>query len=336
MRTARNNVCIYRATGTSATIVELNAHIRHVNAGPLPTTRENLGARERRAGIDQVVDQVDDELNQELKVIDDCLTILNDALAQAQQELGRLKETSALLAADLASKAEAEHIDHRTHNLQTGMPSLGLYTSTMVHSPPKTVVPSSWVDNSDANIAHAEQDIASSKALDTHIHLTIEDYYVALSNQVKLTDRAFQARIQEVDDARAQDEANIAATQNEIAAQQANIKNLTASIEAKTQPFQLATTRLNTRDTRRGVERTTDAAHHSLVDEAEALDHAIGLLDQRLAASQSSLHDLISTLAELRSDLALKNDTLIIDRRCTKLRQHSAIANKLKPGSIAY
>lgn len=72
---AATNAEVARSTST---IAELDTHIRHVKSGPQPTSKENLTMRQRRLGIDQVIDQVDEELNQELKVINDCLVILND------------------------------------------------------------------------------------------------------------------------------------------------------------------------------------------------------------------------------------------------------------------
>lgn len=158
------------------------------------------------------------------------------------------------------------------------------------------MVPSSWSINSNANIEDAEGHNAAAQELDRQIHITIDDYFSALTNQVQITERAFQSRIEEVDAARLKDEANIASTSDEIGAQQANIKNLTASIAAKNGPLQLATTRLSTRQTRPGIERTTDAAHHSLVDEAEALDATIIMLENRLADATVSLQNLIETL----------------------------------------
>jgi tektin-1 len=71
-----------------------------------------------------------------------------------------------------------------------------------------------------------------------------------------------------------QDQAN--KTRAEIALQQRNINALRDALSGKTAPLQLATTRLATRAGRPGIERTSDAAHHSLVDEATHLDVAIG------------------------------------------------------------
>jgi hypothetical protein len=63
----------------------------------------------------------------------------------------------------------------------------------------------------------------------------------------------------------------IGRTRDEIAHQRKNIDILRAAIDAKNAPLQLATTRLATRAGRPGIERTSDAAHHALVDEAESL-----------------------------------------------------------------
>ena len=321
---------------TLSTIAELDAHIRHVQSGPQPTAKNNLAMRTRRVGIDQVADQVDGELNQELKVVDDCLLLLGDAREKAAAELAELKSTVALLEADLQSKAKAEHIDHRTHNLAAGIASMGVFTQTVNHAPPGTVVPDSWFEESDGNLDRAERRVADSKAFNASIQDLIIEYHRALSNQMDATARAFQARINEVDAARLKDEANIISTTEEIGAQQANIKQLTLSIAGKHQPLQLATTRLSTRETRAGIERTTDAAHHSLVDEAEALDSAITMLEQRLQDANESLQSLVETLRDLRSDLRSKVDAIRIEKACVKFRQHSAQTNRLKPGSIAF
>lgn len=305
----------------TASIEELDAHLAHLRVGPLPTASENLQMRERRIGIDRVADQVEAELNNELAVIANCQDQLSQAHGAATAELKALKDCEMTLDADLRNKANAEIIDVHTNSLATKSAELGMFADTVKHNPSGAVEPKAWFSNSNRNVQNALKEVAAGQALGAQVHVTLENCRRDQKAQAAVVDAAFQQRIAEVDAARANDEVQIARTRDEINAQRATIAELQVAVAAKNAPLQLATTRLATRAGRPGIERTADAAHHSLVDEAETLDQAINMLEQHLVEAENDLQNLTDTLNELLDDLNTKQTSLKIDNACVSLRR---------------
>jgi len=305
----------------TASIEELDAHLAYLRVGPLPTATENLKMRERRIGIDLVADQVEGELHNELSVIANCQDQLTQAHQAATAELKALKDCEITLDADLRNKANAEIIDVHTHTLSGKSAELGMFADTVQHNPSGTVEPRAWFSNSNANVTNSLKEVAAGQALGAQVHVSLDNCAKDQKSQAATVDAAFQQRLAEVDAARANDESQIAKTRDEMNAQRANIAALQNAIAAKNAPLQLATTRLATRAGRPGIERTADAAHHSLVDEAETLDQAINMLEQQLAEAEGDLQDLTSTLNELLDDLNTKETSLRIDNACVESRR---------------
>ena len=266
-------------------------------------------------------DQVEGELNNELDVLANCQDQLTKAHAAANAELRALKDCEVTLDADLRNKANAEIIDVHTHTLATKSAELGMFADTVKHNPSGTVEPKAWFANSNKNVQSALKEVGAGQALGARIHVTLDNCASDQKTQAAVVDSAFQQRINEVDVARANDESQIAKTRDEMTAQRATIAALQNAIAAKNAPLQLATTRLATRAGRPGIERTADAAHHSLVTEAETLDQAINLLEQQLAEAEGDLAALTDTLNALLDDLNTKETSLRIDNACVESRR---------------
>jgi chromosome segregation ATPase len=180
--------------------------------------------------------------------------------------------------------------------------------------------PAVWFQASGANINAALEQVQSAQQLGAQIHVSLDQCWKNQMAQAASVDVAFSQRIGEVDSARQNNEVQIGRTRDELTAQQQIVAELEAAINAKVDPLKLATTRLSTRAGRPSQERTADAAHHSLVSEAETLDFAMQQLDQQLAEAESDMAALTDTLNNLLHDLETKEISLKIDRSCASLR----------------
>jgi len=316
-----------------ASVEELEANLDYIDAGPLPTATENKKTRLERIGIDLVQDEVEDELQRELQVISEVKGRLTDKLNAGKAQLMSLKDMERDLNYDLADKSHAEVVDTMATTMGAASSKLGMFTHTVNPSPATSIAPQEWEGASKTAMKRAGNEVADAGQLGGAIHDTLVECKKAIITQSNTVDRAFTKRIREMNDAKSRDEDAIARTRDEITAKCANIERLTAAIDAKKAPLQLATTRLNTRTDRPMYELTADKAHMSLVKEAEALDQAVDVLQQQLDTALDDLKELRNAEAQLSRDLATKENSLALDNKCVTLRQ---LNSDIKPRLTEY
>lgn len=103
---------------------------------------------------------------------------------------------------------------------------------------------------------------------------------------------------------------------------QSNVEMLKQAIKDKEAPLMVAQTRLDTRIRRPNVELCRDPAQLKLVNEVNEIYATVDHLQARLREAEAAFQNLLYTKHELESQLALKNNTLFLDReKCMGLRK---------------
>ena len=101
-----------------------------------------------------------------------------------------------------------------------------------------------------------------------------------------------------------------------------NIAQLQAAIGAKQGPMMLAHTRLGLRSQRPNIELVRDPVQYGLIGEVGQIQESVDHLQASLADSESSLKGLIRNQLTLEEDIAIKANSLFIDRdQCMALRK---------------
>ena len=107
----------------------------------------------------------------------------------------------------------------------------------------------------------------------------------------------------------------------EIKAIEENIGKVKVAMAAKGAPIQLAQTRLDLRSRRPNTELVRDPVQYGLISEVGEISDSVSQLQEKLADSERALKELIRNQLTLEEDIAVKANSLQIDKgQCTALR----------------
>uniref|UniRef100_A0A8C4WPZ7 Tektin n=1 Tax=Gopherus evgoodei TaxID=1825980 RepID=A0A8C4WPZ7_9SAUR len=294
---------------------------RALDATEVPYTiaTDNLQCRERRQPADLVRDQVETEL---LKVNGDGAD--HEAVHSLIPKMPR--DHKQICEMDWSDKVETYNIDDKCGRYNNQSTNIQFHPSSSNASTPET-----WAKFSHDNIYRAERERLASINLrlliDNILHDTAED----LRLQCAAVDEAFAKRCEEMEDAKHKLEHHLkkVRTLKEIGDQENNIAALKQAIKDKEAPLKVAQTRLYDRSFRPNVELCRDPAQFRLISEVEELTESIESLKQKLLEAEQSLRNLEDTRMSLEKEIAVKSNSIFIDRQ--KCMAHRT-SNKLMWG----
>ena len=162
--------------------------------------------------------------------------------------------------------------------------------------------------------------IKRSQALFDAISKTLSMSLNSVKTQYKVVRDALAKRQAEVLAAKTTHEQNLTATLAEIREQSDNIERLRAAYEAKRNPIQLNSTRLDNRFQRPQIELVADAVHTSLLSEMEDLETAASRIRDQHGQAESVLHALQQAQRTLNEQIATKTFTLELEANCIAFR----------------
>ncbi|KAL7979059.1 hypothetical protein Chor_015083 [Crotalus horridus] len=262
---------------------------RAIDATELPYSiaTDNLQCRERRQHPDLVRDQVEVEL-------------LKDKIGMIKPEVLPL-ETPPIM-----NKTSQQWFKEETElirNIQELLKRTVKQAVNQMHAS----TPETWAKHSHDNIYRAERERLASVNLralvDNILHDTAED----LRLQCDVVNQAFAKRCEELEDAKHKLEHSLRKTLQEIGHQEHNIQALKQAIKDKEAPLKVAQTRLYDRSFRPNVDL--------LISEVEELTESIESLKKKLLESEQSLHNLEDSRMHLEKEIAVKTNSLFIDRQ---------------------
>ncbi|XP_022092218.1 tektin-B1-like [Acanthaster planci] len=287
---------------------------------PLDVATECVTLRDGRRKIDVVDDEASSQLNKEVEVIEGIKEALQAKVASAFEQLCLLQEARQQLAADLRDKTEAKQIDTYCKDLSIDSPDICLQPNS-TRTPKGSVTPQTWQDFSQYNTDRANAEIRSSTHLREAINNTIKQTDNDLEAQRQASEFALRKRIHEMEQAKDEDEWQKKNTEEEIAKQEKNIRDLERAIEDKQKPLMLAMTRLENRTYRPNVELCRDNAQYGLVGEVHEIQDSIKALQNKLQDSHNIRDANEKQLDRIKQDLVLKNNSLDLDNKCMKVRE---------------
>ena len=101
-----------------------------------------------------------------------------------------------------------------------------------------------------------------------------------------------------------------------------NLGSLKEATAAKEGPMQLAQTRLDHRSLRPNTELVRDPVQYGLIGEVGEIAGSVSQLQERLEDSEKALKALIRNQLTLEEDIALKTNSLHVDKdQCMTLRR---------------
>lgn len=297
---------------------------------PLHIATDNLNCRQRRQGIDLVQDDAELNLLKEVEVINNVQDLLKRTIKESEAQIKRNRDRKQELEMDWSDKKEADELDSFSAALRNGDTCKQFFAGSAKFQEIQST-PESWAQFTHDNITRAEHERMASIQLRTLIDNILQDTSRDMREQADAVDVAFQRRIEEVQDAKFKLEENLKKTCDDIVATEKNIKDIKKAIKDKENPMKVAQTRLHTREFRPNVELCRDPAQYNLVGEVHEIARSVDALMQKLNEAESALKDLQDNRMALEKDIAIKTNSLFIDReKCVTHRQRYPSTLKLQ------
>ncbi|XP_014813477.1 PREDICTED: tektin-1 isoform X1 [Calidris pugnax] len=294
---------------------------------PLDIAQKCLLYRQRRAGIDLVHDNVEQELLKEAEVLQGVIALLERTLEQTNEQIRLNRSAKYSLEMDLKDKFTALMIDNYCASLTNNTPDIR-YTDHTVKIEGTFVSPEDWIDFSNINVEKAEKQRNNSLVLRTLIDGILSQTASDMRRQREAVNVAFRNRVKEVRDAKHQLERLLAMVMDETASQEKNIAALKKSIADKEGPVKVAQTRLEARNHRPNVELCYDTVQYRLTSEVQEITKNIERLKDTLAQAESELKGLSRRQLSLEEEIRVKENTLYIDEvLCMQMRESAHINN---------
>jgi len=281
---------------------------------PLHIATDNLNCRQKRQGVDLVQDDVELNLLKEVEVINNVQDLLKRTIKEADAQVKRNRDRKQELEMDWSDKKEADEIDAFCAGLKNGHTNKQFFAGSAKFQEIQST-PESWAQHTHDNITRAEHERMASIQLRTLVDNVLQDTSRDMREQADAVDVAFQRRVGEVQDAQNKLEENLKKVCDEIAATEGNIADLKKAIKDKENPMKVAQTRLHTREYRPNVELCRDPVQYNLVNEVHEIARSVDSLMQKLNDAENSLKDLQDNRMALEKDIAIKKNSLFIDRQ---------------------
>ncbi|XP_033921547.1 tektin-4 [Melopsittacus undulatus] len=298
-------------------------------AVPYAIATDNLQCRERRQSPDLVNDEVEQELLKEAELIRNVQELLKRTLSQAANQMRLNRDHKEICEMDWSDKVETYNIDDKCGRYSNESTNIQFHPSSVKYEESAST-PETWPKFSHDNIYRAEREKLASINLRALIDSILHDVSEDLRRQCAAVNEAFVRRCEELDDAKHNLEHHLKNVLKAIGNQEANIAALKKAIKDKEAPMKVAQTRLYDRSFRPNVELCRDEAQFRLISEVEELTETIESLKRKLLESEQSLKNLEDTRMDLEKEIAVKTNSIFIDRqKCMAHRMHYPVVLKL-------
>ncbi|XP_068276057.1 tektin-1-like isoform X2 [Nyctibius grandis] len=288
---------------------------------PLVIAQKCLLNRQRRAGIDLVHDEVEQELVKEVEVLQGVIALLGRTLEQTKEQIRLNRSAKYNLETDLKDKFTALMIDDYCASLTNNAPD-SRYAANAGQIEGNFVSPEDWIDFSTVNVEKADKQRNNSLALRALIDSILSQTANDVRKQCETVNAAFRNRVKEVKDAKHKLETLLAMVMDEIASQENNIAALKKAIADKEGPLKVAQTRLEARNHRPNVELCYDTVQYRLISEVQEITKNIQRLKDTLAQAEAELKGLSRRQLSLKEEIQVKENTLYIDEvLCMQMRE---------------
>ncbi|KAM9261327.1 tektin-4 [Cariama cristata] len=290
---------------------------------------DNLQCRERRQASDLVSDEVERELLKEAELIRNIQELLKRTLIQAGNQMRLNRDHKEICEKDWSDKVETYNIDDKCGRYSNQSTNIQFHPSSAKYGESAST-PETWAKFSHDNIYRAEREKLASINLRALINNILRDVSEDLRMQCAAVNEAFAKRCGELDETKYKLDHHLKKILKEIGDQEANIAALKQAMKDKETSMKVAQTRLYDRSFRPNVELCRDEAQFRLISEVEELTESVESLKKKLLESEQSLRNLEDTRMNLEKEIAVKTNSIFIDRqKCMAHRTRYPVVHKL-------
>ncbi|TGZ68645.1 hypothetical protein CRM22_004153 [Opisthorchis felineus] len=288
----------------------------------LHIAQECLYQREKRQCVDLVHDDVEKALLAEVEAVLRAQEMLRNLIDRANTQLELNRAAQHEMEVDLKNKFTAQQLDETAVGMKNSSAGVHYYEGVENIEQCQSV-PETWNQHVHNIVSRSRAERAASRKLREDIGNNLAQIGQFLAERWADVNAALAQRIREVTDARNQIQASLGHTLQEVFDTEREIEALKDAIRAKEAYLKTATSRLNIRLRRPGMEHVCDAAQMQLKCEVAQLKDTIRQLNEQLCRAQDVLQELLRLRSAKEAELAVKNNSIFIDReKCLALRSN--------------
>ncbi|KAG5454836.1 Tektin-3 [Clonorchis sinensis] len=288
----------------------------------LHIAQECLYQREKRQCVDLVHDDVEKALLAEVEAVLRAQEMLRNLIDRANTQLELNRAAQHEMEVDLKNKFTAQQLDETAVGMKNSSAGVHYYEGVENIEQCQSV-PETWNQHVHNIVSRSRAERAASRKLREDIGNNLAQIGQFLAERWADVNAALAQRIREVTDARNQIQASLGHTLQEIFDTEREIEALKDAIRAKEAYLKTATSRLNIRLRRPGIEHVCDSAQMQLKCEVAQLKDTIRQLNEQLCRAQDVLQELLRLRSAKEAELAVKNNSIFIDReKCLALRSN--------------
>ncbi|XP_032768720.1 tektin-4 [Rattus rattus] len=281
---------------------------------PFSIATDNLQCRERRQHPDLVRDYVEVELLKETELIRNIQELLKRTMGQAVGQIRLNREHKENCEINWSDKVEVYNIDDTCARYTNESTQVQFYPHSSKFEESAST-PETWGKFTQDVLLRAERERIASVNLRKLIDCILRDTAEDLRLQCDAVNLAFSNRCEELNDARQKLQYHLLKILSEITDQEHQIAALKQAIKDKEAPLRVAQTRLYQRSHRPNVELCRDNAQFRLMSEVEELNMSLKVLKEKLQDAEQALRNLEDSRMSLEKDIAVKTNSLFIDRQ---------------------
>jgi len=288
----------------------------------LHIVNECLRRRLSRIGIDLTRDDVEEELQKERDLVLKAQMRLEEFAAQIRDQIGKNRASKERLEREWSDKQQSFRIDDSNSRLKPDNPTLLNYAGVARFQEGMTPI-REWEEMTQRNMEEAERERVSSCKLRQLVPELLKSIACKLRAQADNVESAMSRRIAETQAQKARLEHQLKLVLDEMVKAEKAIEDIKRAMKGEpiNSALKLAQTRLYNRTFRPNVELTRDCPQFALIEEVGEIARSQSAIEAQLRNAEDALHKLRQIRIDLEKEIAVKDNTLVIDReRCQYIR----------------
>jgi len=288
----------------------------------LHIVNECLRRRLSRIGIDLTRDDVEEELQKERDMVLRAQQRLEDMANQVRDQIGKDRAAKERLERDWSDKMQAFRIDDLAGRLKPDNPTLLNYNGVARFQEGMTTI-QEWEEFTQRNMEEAERERCASCKMRQLVPELLKSLACKMRAQADNVESAISRRIAETESQKARLMHQLKLILDEMVKAERAIESIKAALKGDPieSALKLAQTRLYNRTFRPNVELTRDCPQYGLIEEVQEVAKSQSAIEAQLRNAEDALHKLRQIRIELEKEIAVKDNTLVIDReRCQYIR----------------
>jgi len=281
-----------------------------------------LGRRLSRIGIDLTRDDVEEELQKERDLVLVAQRRLEEIVAQVRDQIGKNRAAKERLERDWSDKMQSFRIDDLASRLRPDDPTLLNHPGVARFQDGMNSL-QEWEEMTQRSLEEGERERVSSSKLRGLVPELLKSLACKLRAQADNVEAALSRRIRETESTKKRLEHQLKLVLDEMVKAEKAIESIKRALKGDPieSALKLAQTRLYNRTFRPNVELTRDCPQFALIEEVGEISRSQSAIEAQLRNAEDALHKLRQIRIDLEKEIAVKDNTLVIDReRCQYIR----------------